>query len=151
MTREEFITKYGDEIEVEYNVTSGYIYDTYYNKIDNYKHLITKFQNSDDITIDEMLVVFGVSLKTFKICRKYFKELDLLVSHKRNIMKLKTYMNLERGIELSPSNPKLLEMQQRLHNDEWKDKSSDIEVNMPTELKVSFDDCSTVQVTKNNE
>ena len=126
----------------DFKVTYDYIYNTYFDRINPYKHLITKHQVTNGITIDEICVSFGVSKNVFNACRYYFDELDAIVKHKRDIMKIKSEMDLQRGIEESPSNPKLIEMQFRLYNDEWKDKGADVEVNMPTELKVTFEDAS---------
>ena len=144
-TLREFEERYNDIFingGKDFRVSCDYIYKTYYSKIYPYKHLITKHQVTNGITIPEICVSFGVSQNTFNACRYYFSELDELVKHKRDIMKIKSEMDLQRGIEDSPSNPKLLEMQFRLYNDEWRDKGADVEVNLPTELTVVFEDAS---------
>ena len=142
LSQNEFIEKNDEECRGKFNLDAKYIYQTYYNKINLYKHLITKFQHKDAVTIPELLVVFGVSLNIFNACRYYFKDLDNLINHKKDVMKLKSEMDLAIGIQNAPSNPKLLEMQFMMYNDEYKPKGSTVEVNMPTELKVSFDDMS---------
>ena len=126
----------------DFRLTYDYIYNMYYERIEPYQHLITKYQNSNGITIDEICVSFAISKNTFNACRYYFKELDLLVKHKRDIMKIKSEMDLQRGISLSPTNQKLIEMEQRLYNDEWKDKGADVAVNIPSTLNISFEDAS---------
>ena len=127
----------GNDFRVDYE----YIYNSYYNKIEPYQHLITKYQNSDGITIDELCVVFGVSKNTLNACRYFFNELDELIKHKRNIMKIKSEMDLQVGIAESKSNPKLLEMQFRLYNDEWKDKSSSLDLVLPETIRIDvYDD-----------
>jgi len=138
LSKNEFIEKNDEECRGKFNLDAKYVYQIYYKKIDIYKHLITKFQDKNAVTIPELLVVFGVSLNVFNACRYYFKDLDNLILHKKDIMKLKSEMDLAKGIENAPSNPKLLEMQFMMYNDEYKPKGTQIEVNVPTELKVSL-------------
>jgi len=134
---EDNITSGGNDFRIDYE----FIYNSYYDKIEPYQHLITKYQNSDGITIDELCVVFGVSKNTLSACRYFFTELDELIKHKRNIMKIKSEMDLQIGIQESKSNPKLLEMQFRLYNDEWKDKANANVVNLPETININvFDD-----------
>lgn len=126
----------------DFRITADYIYGVYYDKIHNYRHLITKYQRTNGITIPEICVSFGVSENTFSACRYYFKELDRLVRHKNDIMKMANEMHLQDGIALSPSNPKLIEMEARLYNDEWKEKSNDNVVNLPETLNINIYDDS---------
>jgi hypothetical protein len=126
----------------DYRLTYDYIYNSYFNKIEPYQHLITKYQNSDGITIDELCVVFGINKNMLNACRYYFPELDNLIKHKRNIMKIKSEMDLQVGIAESKSNPKLLEMQFRLYNDEWKDKSNSLDLVLPETIKIDIYDDS---------
>lgn len=139
-TLDEFVKRYEDECSKEFRVSADWVYNSFYENIEPYMHLITKYQNLDNpITISELITVFGVSISTFKASRYYFKELDMLVRHKRDIMKIKSEMDLQRGIKLSPSNPKLIEMEHRLYNEEWKDKQSDNVVNLPETLTVNIE------------
>jgi hypothetical protein len=56
-------------------------------------------------------------------------------------MKIKSEMDLQVGIAESKSNPKLLEMQFRLYNDEWKDKSSSLDLVLPETIRIDvYDD-----------
>lgn len=139
---EERFKKNYQENGKDFRITYDFIYNTYYERIEPYQHLITKHQNTNGITIDEICVSFAVSKNTFNACRYFFPALDSLVRHKRDIMKIKSEMDLQRGINESPSNPKLIEMQFRLYNDEWKDKGADVEVNMPSILDIRFEDAS---------
>ena len=125
----------------DFRLTYDYIYNSYYERIYPYQHLITKYQNSDGITIDELCVVFGVSKNTLNACRYFYPELDNLIKHKRNIMKIKSEMSLQYGLSISPANPKLIEMEQRLYNEEWTDKQNANVVNLPETININvYDD-----------
>ena len=134
--------KMRDEGGKDFRLTYDYIYNIYFSNIYNYRHLITKYQNKSGITIPEICISFGISRNTFSACRYYFNELDELVKHKQDIMKMANEMHLQDGIALSPSNPKLIEMEARLYNDEWKDKTASVDLNMPKTLKVNISDYS---------
>ena len=139
-TLKEFEERY--EISDANYLSAKHIYNTYYDRIFPYKHLITKHQVTNGITINEICISFGVSKSTFTLCRKYFSELDELVKHKKDVMKIKSEMDLQRGIEDSPSNPKLLEMQFRLYNDEWRDKANQVDLVLPETIKIDIYDDS---------
>ena len=143
-TLKEFEDRYNECIAnsgKDFNISYDYIYNVYFDRINPYKHLITKHQITNGITIDEICVSFGVSKNVFNACRYYFEELDMLVKHKRDVMKIKAEMTLQNALYLNPTNPKLVEMEQRLYNDEWKDKSSSLDLVLPETLKIEvYDD-----------
>ena len=142
-TKNEFEELYGIECKDKFRIDAGYVYDLYYANIYPNLALITKYFNKEKpITQEELRILFKVGIGTWKACKYYFSELKETLGHKRDIMKFKSEIDLQQGIELSPTNPKLLEMQFRLYNDEWKDKSSSVDLRLPETLKIEVCDDS---------
>ena len=142
-TLQEFIDKYGQEIQQTYRVSAEYVYEQYYGKILLYLDLITKYQNLDKpINQDELRIGLGVSHSAFQASKSYFPEFKAKLDSKYNTMKFKSERDLQRGIEEAVSNPKLLEMQFRLYNDDYKDKGNNVEVNLPSIIKIEVSDAS---------
>jgi len=141
-TKGEFIQEHGLSCKDKHRVDASYVYDLYYANIYPNLGLITKYFNQDKpITQDELMVLFKCGKGTWGACKDYFTELKATLGHKRNIMKFKSEIDLQQAIELSPTNPKLIEMEHRLYNDEWKDKSASLDLVLPETLVIEiFDD-----------
>ena len=142
-TLEKFKELYDKEIKQTYRVSAEYVYEQYYGKIFLYLDLITKYQNLDKpINQDELRIGLGVSHSAFQASKAYFPEFKAKLDSKYNTMKFKSERDLLRGIDEAHSNPKLLEMQMKLYNDEWKEKNSTVEFNLPNTIKIEIEDAS---------
>ena len=120
-------------------VDAEYLYEQYRDKIYLYLGLITRNQVQDKpLTQEELRMAFGVSKTVWEMSKKYFPEFKEVLGGKRNLMKFKSEKDLQRGIDESPSNPKLLEMQFRMYNDEWKEKGNKIDINLPSVIDINI-------------
>ena len=142
-TLQEFIDKYGQEIQQTYRVSAEYVYEQYYGKIFLYLDLITKYQNLDKpINQDELRIGLGVSHSAFQASKSYFPEFKAKLDSKYNTMKFKSERDLQRAIEEAKANPKLIELQFKMYNDEWKEKSNSVDINLPSTIKIEIEDAS---------
>ena len=142
-TRKEFIETYDAEINQKFRVTADWVYDEYYDKIYLNLDLITRWYNMEKpMNLEELRIGLGVSLSVFMACKVYFPEFRAKLESKYNTMKFKSERDLMRGIEESHSNPKL---QFQMYNDDFKPKGTQIEVNIPKMVAISFDDESSTE------
>jgi hypothetical protein len=143
ITVKEFIDTYGTECKQKFRIDAEYVYYQYYDKIELNLGIITKYLTKEKpITQLELQAVLGLSYSTWSACRHYFPELQRVLDGKVNIMKFKSESNLMRGIENAVSNPKLLEMQFILYNDDYKPKGVQIDVELPKTLNITIADAS---------
>jgi hypothetical protein len=139
ITREEYIEQYGD-VCANRKLDAGEVYDNYVNKVQPYLSVITAFRIGDErAREDQLALALYVNKLEFRTMKQTFQELEDALKAKQSVMKLKSMIDLQRGLIASEyKNAKMLDMQSTRYDDEYKVKDDGSKVEIPNTLDISI-------------
>lgn len=151
MTKEEFWHYYKKKLGDKYLTyfTPDEVYDKYYENVYPALPVIMKYRVGDNKVIqDELAAALFVNTKMFKAMKQLFPELEYALSVERDIMKMKSEIDLQKGLHATEfKNAKFHEMNLSLYNDEYKNKGQDVQVEIPKTLDIVIRDASVDEET----
>jgi hypothetical protein len=139
ITREEYIEQYGD-VCANRKLDAGEVYDNYVNKVQPYLSVVTAFRiGNERAREDQLALALYVGRLEFRTMKQTFKELEEALKAEQSVMKLKSMIDLQRGLIASEyKNAKMLDMQSTRYDDEYKNKGDGVEVNIPKTLEINI-------------
>ena|SRR6056297_2614435 len=128
------------------------VYNKYRQEVKPNIPLIGEFR-AEDSPISELAIrkALGVGQNHWECMKEIFSDLNEALENKTKYMRLKSEIDLQKGINLSPDNGKLLDMELRLYNPKYlREKGQEVE--LPPTLKVEFvDGRKEIEETDNTE
>ena len=120
-----------------------FVYENYHKHIKPYIAMIESFLAREDRPSDKVLKsALGISSRLWNASAECFEEFGLAVSLPEEYMEIKAQIDLQKGLEGTEyKNPKILEMQLQRYDKGYK-KNAEVEVELPTTLKVEILDKS---------
>jgi hypothetical protein len=139
ITREEYIEQYAD-VCANRKLDAGEVYDNYVNKVQPYLSVVTAFRiGNERAREDQLALALYVGRLEFRTMKQTFKELEEALKAEQSVMKLKSMIDLQRGLIASEyKNAKMLDMQSTRYDDEYKNKGDGVEVNIPKTLEINI-------------
>ncbi len=137
--KEKFIEKYDEYFINKYGVDAEYVYAEYYDKVEPYLSLISKFRQKESasfLTEKQVREQLRVGNRCWKAMKHGFKDLASVLRAGENLMKFKSEKDLQRAIQLNPENSKPIEMQLTLYNEDYKPKGKEVQVEMPKTIEI---------------
>lgn len=139
ISKDDYIEKYGQKVFDDYGVDAEDVWTTYHARVEYAIDLIPRFRIGDkNVTEKYLQIAFGVGRNEWKAMKDTFERLQEALASDREYMKLKSEIELMKGIRNSHgTNKGMIELMLKLYNDDFK-KSEEQKIELPKTLDIKI-------------